>query len=198
MRKILPLLLSFVFAAVCGVRAGAKAGGEAPDFTLPDIEGNTRALADLRGKVVVLEWTNYDCPFVRRHYASGAMQALQKEYTEKGVVWLTVCSSAPGKQGNYPPAEWKRMIEEKEAACTALLLDLDGTVGKAYGATATPHVFVIGTGGTLVYAGAPDDNPSFRDKEGARSYLREAVDAALAGESPEVTETRAYGCSVKY
>ena len=134
------------------------------------------------------------------NYGSDNMQGLQCEYTCKGIVWLSICSSAPGKQGNYEAAQWPAMIQERKAAPTAVLLDPDGKVGKLYGAKTTPHMFIIGTDGKLVYQGAIDDKPSFNPDtlKGARNYVREALDAMLAGKPVPVAETQSYGCSVKY
>ncbi len=171
----------------------------APDFSLPDIDGKVHNMADYKGKIVVLEWTNYDCPFVKKHY-KGNMQELQKRYTSKGVIWLTISSSAPGKQGNYPPEKWRSMVKETGAAATALLLDPDGKVGRLYGAKATPHMYVISAEGNIIYQGAIDDKPSWKeeDSEGAMNYVAEAIDSTLAGKPVAVPTTKAYGCSVKY
>jgi len=148
----------------------------------------------------VLEWTNPDCPFVKKHYGAKNMQALQAKYVAQGVVWLSVCSSAPGKQGHYPADEWNRILAEQGSAATALLLDPDGQVGLAYGAKTTPHLFVVDAAGNLVYDGAIDDRPSTdpADIPGARSYVSEALDAVLAGAPVPVAQTKPYGCSVKY
>ncbi len=187
-----------VLAAVA--QATPDTGKPAPAFSLPDLDGVPRALADYAGRVVVLEWTNYDCPFVKKHYGSGNMQALQRRFTEQGVVWLSICSSAPGKQGHFAPAEWKRRVAEAQAAPTAVLLDADGTVGRAYGARNTPHLFVIGVDGSLAYQGAIDDDPTWSPENvaTARNYVAEALDALLAGQPVPTAETKPYGCSVKY
>ena len=179
---------------------GVAVGQKAPGFTLTDIAGKTNALSAFKGKYVVLEWTNYDCPFVKKHYGTGNMQRLQKAYTEKGVIWLSINSSAAGKQGNYPPEKWVEMVKEKGAAPTALLLDHDGTVGKMYGAKTTPHLFVINPEGTLLYTGAIDDKATFapEDVKTAKNYVVAALDAAMAGQPVEVQSTQSYGCSVKY
>ncbi len=148
----------------------------------------------------MLEWTNPDCPFVKKHYGAKNMQALQAKYVAQGAVWLSVCSSAPGKQGHYPADEWNRILAEQGSAATALLLDPDGQVGRAYGAKTTPHLFVIDAAGTLVYDGAIDDKPSTdsADIPGARAYVGEALDAVLAGTPVPAAQTKPYGCSVKY
>jgi hypothetical protein len=148
----------------------------------------------------VLEWLNHDCPFVRKHYSSGNMQSLQKKYTELGVVWLSINSSAPGKQGHCTPEKANELTTKHEAAPTAVLLDADGTVGRLYGARTTPHMYVIDAKGTLVYNGAIDDKPSTSTKDvaGAKNHVAAALDAVLAGRSPEVKTSKPYGCSVKY
>ncbi|OGV41163.1 MAG: alkyl hydroperoxide reductase [Lentisphaerae bacterium GWF2_57_35] len=178
----------------------ATIGQPAPDFALTDTMGQAHTLSGLKGKYVVLEWTNYDCPFVKKHYRTGNMQKLQKKYVEKGVVWLSINSSAPGKQGHYPPEQWNESIKEHSSASTAVLLDPDGKVGKLYGAKTTPHMFVINPEGVLVYKGAIDDKPSFDAEtvKTATNYVELALDAAMAGKPVATPETQAYGCSVKY
>jgi hypothetical protein len=178
----------------------AVVGQPAPDFKLADTHGNAVSPTAFKGKFVVLEWSNYDCPFVKKHYGSGNMQALQKKYTEKGVIWLTVNSSAPGKQGNYPPEKWNEMIKEKGSAATAVLLDPSGKIGRIYGAKTTPHMFIINPEGVLIYRGAIDDQPSFKPETvaGAKNYVEAALDAAMAGKAVETPTTQSYGCSVKY
>lgn len=172
----------------------------APDFTLASIEGGKHSLSDYKGRFVVLEWNNFDCPFVRKHYSSGNMQALQETYGEKGVVWLTVLSSAPGKQGYYESDALAEMTAKKKWKAAAYLLDTDGAVGRAYGARTTPHMFVIDPDGVLIYGGAIDDKPSTKtaDVEGATNYVSAALDAAMAGKDVGVKATTPYGCSVKY
>jgi len=183
-----------------GSAGASEASQPSQDFTLKDTLGVDHALSAFKGKFVVLEWTNYDCPFVKKHYDSGNVQKLQKTYTEKGVVWLTINSSAPGKQGNYPPEKWNEMIKEKGSAATAVLLDPDGKVGKAYGAKTTPHMFVINPEGVVIYKGAIDDKPSVDpgSLKDAKNYVEAALDAAMAGKPVETPATQAYGCSVKY
>ena len=195
-------------AVVClatGLSAAAPAqevaaGKPAPDFTLTDTTGKAQTLSSFKGKYVVLEWTNYDCPFVKKHYGTGNMQRVQKMYTEKGGVWLSINSSAVGKQGNYPPETWNEMIKAKGSAASAVLLDADGKVGHLYGAKNTPTLFVINPEGVLIYLGAMDDKPSFNpdDVKGAKNYVELALDAALAGKPVETPVTQPYGCSVKY
>jgi peroxiredoxin len=180
--------------------AAARVGEAAPTFTAPATTGGAVNLEAHRGKVVVLEWTNHDCPYVRKHYESGNMQALQKEMTAQGVVWLTIISSAPGEQGHVSPTEANALTEKRGAAPTAVLLDPKGSVGKMYGATNTPHMYVIDPGGKLVYAGAIDDRPTSRkgDIAGANNYVRAALQAVAAGQPVKTPVTRAYGCTVKY
>jgi peroxiredoxin len=195
------LALVFVIASFQGPASAAVEIDEpAPEFTLKDSNGATHSLSDFAGKVVVLEWLNHDCPFVRKHYSSGNMQSLQKKYTERGVVWLSINSSAPGKQGHCTPEKANELTAKHEAAPTAVLLDADGTVGRLYGARTTPHMYVIDAKGTLVYNGAIDDKPSTNTKDvaGAKNYVAAAIDAVLAGRSPEVRTSKPYGCSVKY
>lgn len=172
----------------------------APDFALKDTNGKVHKLSDYRGKFVVLEWVNFGCPFVGKHYNSGNMQKLQKTYTEKGVVWLSICSSAPGKQGHYPPEKINALLKEKHASPSAYLIDEEGEVGKLYGAKTTPHMYIINPKGELIYAGGIDDKPStkLKDIETAKNFVRAALDAAMAGKPVDVKEARPYGCSVKY
>jgi peroxiredoxin len=192
-------LMVFCAAGIVSALTG-WAQQSAPAFELPDVNGMTHSLSQYAGKIVVLEWTNYDCPFVRKFYGVGAMQSMQKQFTEKGVVWLSICSSAPGKQGNFSPDEWKRRIKETGSNATAVLLDESGTVGRSYGASNTPHLFVIDADGNLAYQGSIDDNRSADPEtvEGARNYLTEALNALFAGEPVPVAKTKPYGCSVKY
>lgn len=199
-KALLPILIAALALGAAQAWAQAAVGAAAPGFTLTDTKGAAHALADFAGKPVVLEWTNPDCPFVKKHYGAKNMQALQAKYVAQGAVWLSVCSSAPGKQGHYPADEWNRILAEQGSAATALLLDPDGQVGRAYGAKTTPHLFVIDAAGTLVYDGAIDDRPSTdsADIPGARAYVVEALDAVLAGAPVPVAQTKPYGCSVKY
>jgi peroxiredoxin len=175
-------------------------GKSAPVFTLKDAEGVEHSLAEFQGKYVVLEWVNFGCPFVKKHYGAGNMQGLQAEYTAKGVVWLSICSSAPGKQGYYEGEELKKQIAERKGAATHYLLDPQGGVGKAYGARTTPHMYVIDPAGSLVYAGGIDDIASAdpEDIAKAKNYVRLALDELLAGKPVATTASPPYGCSVKY
>lgn len=180
--------------------ADATVGETAPNFTLQGTDGETYTLADLRGKMVVLEWLNFGCPYVQKHYGSGNMQALQDKYTGQDVVWLSVVSSAEGKQGYYPPDEMNQWNEQMRGQQTAILLDPEGTVGKTYGAQTTPHMYVIGPDGTLLYKGGIDDQPRAPVGETAEipSYVSMALDAAMNGEEIAVATAPPYGCSVKY
>jgi len=178
----------------------AKVSETAPAFTTTATNGRSVSLADQRGKIVILEWTNHDCPYVRKHYDSGNMQTLQKEITAQGVVWLTLISSSPGTQGYVSPKEADELTASRKANPTSVLLDPSGAVGKAYGATNTPHMYIVDKAGLLVYAGAIDDRPTTRraDIQGAHNYVRAALDDMAAGRAVQTPVTRAYGCTVKY
>jgi peroxiredoxin len=180
--------------------ASAKVGEPAPTFTLPSSAGSSYSLADSRGKIVVLEWTNHDCPYVRKHYDTGNMQGLQKETVGQGVVWFTIISSAPGTQGHVSAAQANQLTSSRQAAPTAVLFDEPGKVGRAYGATNTPHMYIIDKAGVLAYAGAIDDRPTTRtaDVSGANNYVRAALQSVAAGQPVKTPVTRAYGCTVKY
>ncbi len=193
-------LVSALMTFPTAADAAVKPGDTAPAFTLKDSEGATHSLKDHAGKWVVLEWVNYDCPFVRKHYRSGNMPALQEEWRGKGVVWYAVNSSAAGKQGHFESGDLKARIASEKSAATAYLLDTDGKVGKAYGAQTTPHMFVIDPKGKVVYAGAIDDRPTTKleDVEGATNYASAALNAAMAGKRVVPAATKAYGCAVKY
>jgi peroxiredoxin len=180
--------------------AAVKVGEAAPPFTATTSTGPSVSLGDYRGKIVILEWTNHDCPYVKKHYETTNMQALQKEATGQGVIWLTVISSAPGTQGYVSPSEANELTSTRQAAPTVVVLDPKGTVGKMYGATNTPHMYIVDKGGVLVYAGAIDDKPTTRrsDVQGAQNYVRAALQAVSAGQPVKTPVTRAYGCTVKY
>lgn len=182
------------------VQAAPEVNQPAPAFTATGASGKPVSLADYKGKVVVLEWTNHDCPFVKKHYESGNMPRLQKDAAAKGVVWLQVISSAPGEQGHVDGATANKLNASRDAKPTAVVLDPQGTVGKLYDARTTPHVFVIDPQGTLVYKGGVDSIGSLwqRDIAKAEPYLANAVKAALAGQKVAQQSTRPYGCSVKY
>jgi peroxiredoxin len=178
----------------------ARPGAMAPDFTLPDAGGKNHALADYRGKWVVLEWVNYDCPFVKKHYGSGNMQKLQKAASDKGVVWLSINSSAPGKQGHFEGDALTQRMATVKAVPAAYLQDPEGQVGRLYKAKTTPTMFVVNPEGKVVYAGAIDDKPSTdqEDIAKAKNYVQTALDAAMAGKPVEPASTTSYGCGVKY
>lgn len=175
-------------------------GSLAPAFTLTDTNGKQHNLADYRGKYVVLEWVNLGCPFVKKHYESGNMQATQKKAVDKGVVWLSICSSAKWKQGHKSASQWNDEIAERKMASTAVLIDESGQVGKAYGAKTTPHMYIVNREGFLIYQGAIDDRPSTRKAslQDARNHVLAALDEALNGKPVTVAATQPYGCSVKY
>lgn len=177
-----------------------KPGSVAPPFTLTSAGGGKISLADFKGKTVVLEWTNHECPFVRKHYASGNMQSLQRDAAKAGVVWLSIISSAPGEQGAVSPDVARQLTTSRDAAPAQVLFDPDGKVGRAYGARATPHMYVITPDGKLAYMGAIDDKPGANVSEiaGARNYVREALTALSSGKPVSPPQTRAYGCSIKY
>jgi peroxiredoxin len=175
-------------------------GKAAPNFSLPDTNGKSLSLADFKGKYVVLEWYQPDCPFVKKHYRSGNMQALQKEYTGKGVTWLTIDSSAPGEEGNYPAAKLNEIAAQDGSARTALLLDPAGNVGRLYGAKTTPDMYIVDPNGVLVYKGAIDNKRTtdLADVKTATNYVQGALDAVMAGKTVSTKATQPYGCSVKY
>ncbi len=180
--------------------ASVSSGSEAPDFTLFDTKGVERSLSDFKGKYIILEWTNHQCPFVRKHYGSGNMQNLQKYSLQKGAAWLTILSSAPGLQGHVSPEKADSLMKESGSQPTTYLFDTDGRVGRLYGAKATPHMFVINPAGKVVYQGAIDSIRSSDpdDIAIAKNYVRIAFADALAGNPIEVTDTQPYGCSIKY
>lgn len=196
------LLVLLVNSGLSGeeMPVGPVLGEAAPNFTLNDIEGKPVELASFKGKYVVLEWTNYDCPFVKKHYSSGNMQALQAKNIADGVVWLTINSSAAGKQGNFTPERWKELAAERKSAPTAILLDSDGKIGQLYMAKTTPEMFVIDPNGALLYLGAIDDKPTtnLEDVKTAINYVQSALDEAKAGKPVSVPISKSYGCSVKY
>ena len=193
-------LLSFALAVTALPLLALTPGSQAPDFKGTDSNGQSHSLSQYRGKYVVLEWANKGCPYDQKHYRSGNMELLQREWTSKGVVWLSVISSAPGEQGSVTSAEENQYLKTMKAAPTAALLDPDGTIGHLYQAKTTPHIFVIDPQGKLIYQGAIDDKPTtdLADIRTARNYLNDALNAAMAGKPVAVASTRPYGCSVKY
>jgi peroxiredoxin len=175
-------------------------GQPAPPFTLTDVDGRKAALADFKGKYVVLEWTNPSCPFVQKHYGSGNMQALQKRLTADGVQWIVINSTAASHSEYLGPAEQKGWLQKQGAAATLAALDADGTVGRAYAARVTPHMYVIDPNGVLVYAGAIDDKRSTNpaDVKSAHNYVAQAFAELRGGKPVSVPSTPAYGCTIKY
>ncbi len=194
------LILAYYGSSVEQNNPRPEIGKKAPDFTLQDASGNTHTLSDYEDTFVVLEWLNHDCPFVAKHYNSGNMQMLQEQYADKGVVWFSIISSAPGKQGYLKPENARKITREKRAKPHAVLLDPGGEVGQAYRARVTPHMYVINPEGMISYMGAIDDKPTANtdDIEGARNFVSEALDNLLDGRGVEVTTYQPYGCTVKY
>jgi peroxiredoxin len=194
------LALPLLAAAPLPALAQPVPGRAAPQFALTDLDGRKVALADLRGKYVVLEWTNPSCPFVQKHYGSGNMQALQKRFTGEGVQWLVINSTATTHPEYLPPAEQKAWLHKQGAAPTAAALDADGAVGRAYAAKVTPHMYVIDPAGVLVYAGAIDDKRSANpaDVKTATNYVVQAFADLRAGRPVSSSSTNAYGCTIKY
>jgi peroxiredoxin len=197
------LSLAAISAAIltCTLTAWAiRVGDSAPDFTGTDSNGQSHKLSEYRGKYVVLEWTNNGCPFTRKHYESGNMQALQKQWTAKGVVWLTILSSAQGAQGYMTASDENTYLNREHAAPTAAILDPSGAIGHEYDAKTTPDMYVIDPSGKLIYSGAIDNRPTTEasDVQGATNYVSAALNSAMAGQSVSVSYTRPYGCSVKY
>lgn len=194
------LIFSLCVFASLSLQATVSTGSAAPDFTLTATDGATHSLSDFKGKYVVLEWTNHHCPFVVKHYDSGNMQSLQDEFTEDGVVWLQIVSSAEGKQGYVTPEEGQSLRESKEMNSTAMLMDASGKVGRMYDARTTPHMYLIDPEGKLIYQGAIDSIKSTRisDIEKATNYLEAAYKSAKAEASISDPTTVAYGCGIKY
>lgn len=192
--------LTAAFAVIPLPAQEVRVGALAPAFTATDSHGDPQSLAAHRGKFVVLEWHNQGCPYTKKHYTSGNMQSLQKEWTAKGVVWFTVISSAPGKQGYVTGTEENAYLTQVHAVPTAAILDPEGKLGRLYNAKTTPEIYVIDPSGKLIYEGAIDDRPTpdASDIAGADNYLNDALTAALAGKPVLKSYTRSYGCSVKY
>src|SRR5213592_273658 len=175
-------------------------GSAAPDFSLTDANGKTHSLSQYKGKYVVLEWFNPQCPFVKKHYGSSNMQNLQKEFTDKGVVWLTIDSNAPGTEGNLTPEEAQKIATSWKTHETALLLDPDGNAGRAYGAKNTPNMVIINPEGKIAYEGAIDNKatPNPADIPTSTNYVKAALDESLAGKPVTTSHTKPYGCHVTY
>jgi hypothetical protein len=194
------MVVALLMAVAPLLIAAAHVGAPAPDFTGTTSMGKTIHLSDFHGKFVVLEWHNNGCPYVRKHYNSGNMQKLQKEWTSKGVVWLTIISSAPGKQGYVTAGEENEYLTKMNAVPSAAILDPEGTIGHMYDAKTSPHMFIINPQGVLIYDGAIDDKPTtdLNDVPSATNYVNLALDAAMSGKPVAVQTSRPYGCSVKY
>jgi glutathione peroxidase-family protein len=194
------LTLTFLFAALLSPAWAVRVGERAPDFTATDSNGQTHKLSEYAGKFVVLEWHNRGCPYTQKHYTSSNMERLQREWTGRGVIWLTVISSAPGKQGYVSAADENSYVKEMKAAPTAVLLDSTGALGHLYDAKTTPQMIIINPQGVMIYDGAIDDKPSTdtADISGAKNYVQQALEEAMAGKAVSVASTRPYGCSVKY
>ena len=175
-------------------------GSAAPDFSAPDANGKTQSLSEYKGKYVVLEWFNPECPFVKKHYGSGNMQKLQDQYTSKGVVWLTIDSNAPGTEGNITPEQAQKITESWKTHQTALLLDPDSKVAKLYGAKNTPNMVIINPEGKIVYEGAIDSkaSPNPADIPTSTNYVKAALDESLGGKAVSNAQTKPYGCHITY
>jgi peroxiredoxin len=200
MKRMRIAALSAGLTMVCAGALALKPGEIAPDFKGTDSNGKTEALAQYRGKYVVLEWANQGCPYEQKLYNSGTMESLQKQWTSKGVVWLSILSSAPGQQGNVSPAEENDYLRKMKAAPTAAVLDPSGTIGRLYAAKTTPHMFVIDPQGKIVYQGAIDDQPTPdpASLKLAHNYVSEALEESMVGKPVATPVTKSYGCSVKY
>ncbi|MBW8308995.1 MAG: thioredoxin family protein [Candidatus Paracaedibacteraceae bacterium] len=187
-------------AKTSGITTSLKIHQMAPDFEIKDIQKKVIKLSDLKGKLVVLEWTNPGCPFVKKHYESKNMQQLQEEYTAKGVIWISVISSATGKEGYKTPDEAKAHVKTDGSHASHVILDADGKIGKAFGAKTTPHMFIINREGKIAYMGAIDDKPNAQreDVKRAHNYIAQGLDALLEGKEAVTKVTNSYGCSIKY
>jgi len=188
-----------VAAATINLQA-SRVGAPAPDFKGTDTKGTVHSLSDFQGKWIVLEWHNEGCPYVKKHYGGQNMQKLQQEWTSKGVVWLTVLSSAEGQQGHMAAAQADAYFTAQKAAQTAVLLDASGEIGRLYDAKTTPHMFVVNPEGVLVYNGAIDDKPTsdLADLAGATNFVSAALAEGMAGKSVTTATSRPYGCGIKY
>jgi peroxiredoxin len=200
LNKLIFTLIIVITLSVAGIANGVEVGKVAPNFKAIDTKGNIVSLSDFIGKPVVLEWTNHDCPYVRKHYTSGNMQRTQSTLTEEGVVWLSIISSAEGEQGYVSGLEADKLTASRGAYPSNVLLDPEGNIGRLYTARTTPHMFLIDEKGILQYQGAIDDKPSARPAslKGATNYVKAAWTSLKTGEKISVTNTKPYGCSVKY
>ena len=199
-RLVIWMMVAFAVAGAALAAWAARVGERAPEFTATDTNGQVHKLSDYAGKFVVLEWHNRGCPYTAKHYDSGNMERLQHEWTSRGVIWLTVISSAPGKQGYVTASEENEYVKKMNAAPTAVLLDPTGVVGHLYDAKTTPQIIIINPQGVLIYDGAIDDRATtdVGDVKGARNYASQALEEAMAGKAVSIPTTRPYGCSVKY
>lgn len=200
MKYLFPIATAIVLVACAPAIAAPQVGSQAPNFKLADANGKAVTLDQFKGKVVVLEWNNPECPFVKKHYGSGNMQKTQAAAVKDGVVWLSMNSGAPGKQGHINGAGAKGYVAAQKAQPTAYLLDPKGVVGKVYGAVTTPHMYIVDKAGKLVYAGGIDDKPTPNpaDINGARNHVLAALSELKAGKAVSVATSRPYGCGVKY
>ena len=198
--KLILTIVTSLIAAAAYAFDPPPVGSGAPDFSLTDAKGKTHSLSEYKGKYVVLEWFNPECPFVKKHYGSDNMQKLQEQYTSKGVVWLTIDSNAPGTEGSITPEQAQKITASWKTHQTALLLDPDGKAGRAYGAKNTPNMVIINPEGKIIYRGAIDSKatPNPSDIPSSTNYVKAALDQSLSGKSVSTPETKPYGCSVKY
>jgi peroxiredoxin len=198
--KLITILFSLAASTALFAAESPAVGTNAPDFSVTDSKGKTQSVSQYKGKYVVLEWFNPECPFVKKHYGGGNMQKLQEEFTGKGVVWLSIDSSAPGKEGHLTAEQANQKMTEWKTKQTALLLDPDGKAGQTYGAKNTPHMFIINPEGKVIYEGAIDSKASANpaDIAGASNYVKAALDESLGGKPVTTANTKPYGCSVKY
>ena len=198
--KLLLILVASLALTKLQAADSPPVGAAAPDFSVPDSQGKTQSVSQYKGKYVVLEWFNPECPFVKKHYGGGNMQKLQAEFTAKGVVWLSIDSSAPGLEGSLTPATANKVASEWKTKPTAVVLDTEGKAGQAYGAKNTPHMFVINPEGKVIYEGAIDSKRSAdpADIAGATNYVKVALDQAMSGKPVTTPSSQPYGCSVKY
>ena len=197
------LLVTTIIAVAAGALYAADVppvGSAAPEFSSPDANGKTQSLSQYKGKYVVLEWFNPECPFVKKHYGGGNMQKLQEDYTSKGVVWLTIDSNAPGTEGSLTADQAQKVMNSWKTKMTALLIDPESKVAKLYGAKNTPHMVVINPEGKIVYEGAIDSkaSPNPADIPSSTNYVKAALDESLSGKPVSNAQTKPYGCSVKY
>ncbi len=198
MKNLLSVIIFTVLSLPCF--ASVNTGEAAPDFTLTDTYGKTHSLAEFKGKTVVLEWTNHECPFVKKHYESSNMQQLQKKYTDKDVIWLSIISSAEGKQGFVTGEKANQLTASRKANPSFVLFDTDGKVGKSYNAKTTPHMYIINADGKLIYKGGIDSIQSTDQADIAKAvnYVDKAMTEHLAGKAVSESNTAPYGCGIKY